>query len=128
MSLAFNLFFWDDWLGVSTTAGTDAGSTIGGKKDRFLDDWPRPDFDFWYQREQYLRNLYTEVDPVFPTEDPEEIAAAIAHFHEERAAIIFAIRNAPDIETMQELGPRLAQLNNEISSLIARETVARLQQ
>lgn len=133
MTIAFNLFFWDDWLGVSssTTATTvttlDLGSGGGSARE---DDYPAST-EYWDWREAFIRARLKELDAQpAATEKPDlnDIEERLAKFNEERSALIIAMRSSPDFATMMSHGKRLNELNSTISALIAKRSVARLTQ
>lgn len=134
MSLAFNLFFWSDWLGTPAPAppAPDTGSG-GGKNKNKPPKAPRPyepyvpDVEFWAAREQYLRSLIKEFEPE-PGENPDELKDALERFNAERSQLIIEIRSAPSVNAMMEYGPRLNDLNSKISSIMGRLAVANLKQ
>lgn len=133
MSLAFNLFFWDEWLGLSSP---DTGS--GGGKSRkppkraklYSDDFPQLDADFWDQRERYIRSL-KELEPapvIHDIEDTKTIQERIARLNEQRSALILRLSSAADLSSLKEMSGKVNALNSEITLLMGKIKVSNLKQ
>lgn len=128
MSLAFNLFFWDDWLGVAAPAPspTPTPGSGGGHKHKKAAYEPL-DQGFWDVREAYLRSLQNEtldeeppiaqVSEIPPAPLPQPLNyTALPRYVGERAAAITALRLTTDVASLKAAGARLIEINRAISA------------
>lgn len=133
MTLAFNLFFWDEWLGGTPGGGSGsslvpAGSSNAGgssKKKRAKAKIAVPEYipdpTFWDIREAYLLSI--QPPPAEPDVEPDrmapvrEAAARYPSLVADRYDALTAMKQATDLETLKSAASRYESLSKEVAKI-----------
>lgn len=130
--LAFNEYFWSDWLGSSPPAVvvTPATPGRGSGKNRghgFLDDYIPMSEDEWEQRAKRIKA--DNPNPLFDEESfskkfeaprlvlDQAVANQLDAMTTERTSLMQNMANLPSVDALKQAVARLRQIDQEIPAL-----------